>query len=132
LAFARASTRRETADVNVGRRQSLASGLGERQGRQRDSETSQNQMEPSFASPAVHKLGPDDVQSFKALRAEVCVASEFMGDVWIVPKYSTADREEISIEHLATLTEICEMFPGAKVVAHRSLQMKAAGAEPSD
>jgi hypothetical protein len=66
--------------------------------------------------PLVRDLTADEVASFKALGAEVCLASDAIGEVWIVPKYTGQERNEISVEHAATLAAICAAFPGAKVV----------------
>jgi hypothetical protein len=67
--------------------------------------------------PLVRDLTADEVASFKALGAEVCLASDAIGEVWIVPEYTNQDRGEISVEHAATLAAICSAFPGAKVVS---------------
>ncbi len=64
----------------------------------------------------VRGLTDDDIASFKALGVEVCVASDAVGELWIVPEYSGSPRKEISVEHAATLVAICQAFPGAKVV----------------
>ena len=65
----------------------------------------------------VRNLTDEDIASFKALRAEVCMRSEDVGEIWLVPEYTGADRLEISVEHAATLTAICSAFPGARVVS---------------
>ncbi len=72
---------------------------------------------PPVEVPVVRNLTDEDIASFKALRAEVCMRSEDVGEIWLVPEYTGADRLEISVEHAATLTAICSAFPGAKVVS---------------
>jgi hypothetical protein len=67
--------------------------------------------------PLVRNVTDEEIASFKALGAAVCIRSAAMGDVWLVPEYTGADRAELSVEHSATLTAICAAFPGAKVVA---------------
>lgn len=71
--------------------------------------------------PLVRNVTDEEVASFKALGVEVCIQSEALGPIWLVPKYTGAsNRVELSIEHSVTLTAICSAFPGAKVVAmHR-------------
>jgi len=59
----------------------------------------------------------DDVESFKALGVEVCLRSEEIGEVWIVPDYRDSSRKELSIEHAATLCLVVGAFPGSKVIA---------------
>jgi hypothetical protein len=68
--------------------------------------------------PIVRNLSDEEIRSFRALGVEVCVASEALGEIWIVPAYTGATRKEISVEHAATLTAICAAFPGAKVVQY--------------
>ena len=67
--------------------------------------------------PIVRNLTDEEIASFKALRAEVCLRSEDVGEVWLVPEYTGAERKEISVEHASTLAAICAAFPGAKVVS---------------
>lgn len=67
--------------------------------------------------PLVRNVTDEEIASFKALGAEVCIRTEALGDVHLVPIYTDLERIEISIEHSITLTAICAAFPGAKVVA---------------
>lgn len=73
-------------------------------------------LEPAPEPPLVRNVTDEEIASFKALGVEVCIASETLGDVWIVPEYTGADRREFTVQHAATLTAICAAFPGAKVV----------------
>ena len=75
-------------------------------------------LEPTPEPPLVRNVTDEEIESFKALGVEVCVATEAMGDIWIVPEYTGADRREITVQHAATLTAICAAFPGAKVVQY--------------
>jgi len=67
--------------------------------------------------PLVRNVTDEEIASFRALGAEVCIRSEEVGEVWVVPEYTGADRAELSVEHSITLATICAAFPGAKVVA---------------
>ncbi|MCP4677613.1 MAG: hypothetical protein GY854_19280 [Deltaproteobacteria bacterium] len=69
------------------------------------------------AAPVVRNISDEEIASFKALGAEVCLETENIGEIWIVPKYTERSRKEISIEHAATLAAVCGAFPGAKVKA---------------
>ena len=69
----------------------------------------------------VRNLTDEDIASFKALGVEVCLASEEIGEVWIVPEYSEQERRELRIDHAATLTAVCAAFPGAKVTSFEKL-----------
>lgn len=71
----------------------------------------------------------DDIDSFKALGVEVCLRSEEIGDVWIVPAYTNQPRRELSIEHAATLCLVVGAFPGSKVVAFEKRRSAAAPEE---
>ncbi len=65
--------------------------------------------------PIVRNVTDEEIASFRALNATVCIRSEDVGDVWLVPEYTDKDRFELRIDHAATLTAICAAFPGAKV-----------------
>ena len=67
--------------------------------------------------PLARTLSDADIASFKALGVEVRLASEDLGDVWLVPAYTGADRQELSVEHAALLATICSALPGAHVTA---------------
>ena len=69
--------------------------------------------------PLIRNVTDEEIASFKALGSEVCIRSEEVGEVWVVPEYTGADRAELSVEHSITLTTICASFPGAKVVEIR-------------
>ena len=69
----------------------------------------------------VRNLTDEDIASFKALGVEVCLASEEIGEVWIVPEYTEQQRRELRIDHAATLTAVCAAFPGAKVTSFEKL-----------
>lgn len=62
-------------------------------------------------------LTTEDIESFKALRVEVCMRSEAFGEVWLVPDYTGGDRKEITPEHAATICRVLEAFPGSQVVS---------------
>jgi len=62
-------------------------------------------------------LTTEDIESFKALGVEVCIRSEDYGDLWLVPAYTGQPRKEITPEHLATIAQVLDVFPGSRVVA---------------
>ncbi|MCC7536614.1 MAG: hypothetical protein IT379_10395 [Deltaproteobacteria bacterium] len=70
---------------------------------------------PVTPTPIVHTLRDEDIASFKALGAEVCLASDDLGEVWLVPAYTGQDRLELSVEHAALLAAVGAVFPGARV-----------------
>lgn len=72
-------------------------------------------------APLVRNLTDEDIASFKALGVEVCIASEELGEVWLVPEYTGQDRRELRIDHAATLTAVCATFPGATVTSFEKL-----------
>jgi hypothetical protein len=77
----------------------------------------QPRLPPSDPPPPIYSLKPDAIASFKELGVEVCLASDDIGEVWIVPEYTHRNRKELSIDHAATLAALCAAFPGAKVSA---------------
>ena len=60
-----------------------------------------------------------DVASFKAMGLEVCLESETLGQVWIVPEYTKAVRTELKVEHALLLATVGSVFPDARVTALR-------------
>lgn len=72
---------------------------------------------PANRPPVVRNVTDAEVASFKALGVEVCIRSDALGPVWLVPEYTDTGRTELSVEHSVLLTAICAAFPGAKVVA---------------
>lgn len=70
---------------------------------------------PRPDAPLVRTVTDEEIASFRALGGSVCIATEHVGEVWLVPEYTKKDRFELSIDHAATLTAICAAFPGAKV-----------------
>ena len=72
---------------------------------------------PVTDAPLVRNLNDEEIASFKALGVEVCIKSEDVGEIWLVPEYTGQERKEISVEHAATLSAVCAAFPGAKVAS---------------
>ena len=67
--------------------------------------------------PIVRTLADVDIASFKALGLEVRLATEDVGDVWIVPAYTGADRHELSVDHAALIAAVASAFSGARVTS---------------
>lgn len=83
-------------------------------------------VEPAPSEPGVsaeslltRNLSDEEIASFKSLGAEVCVNSPDIGEIWLVPEYTGEDRNEISIEHAATLSVLCAVFPEARIKEYK-------------
>ncbi len=85
---------------------------------------------PPVEAPLIRNLTDEEIASFKELGAEVCLASDDVGELWLVPKYTYKERQELSIDHAATLTAICAAFPGAKVTAFEKAPPKTTNEKP--
>jgi hypothetical protein len=59
-------------------------------------------------------LRPEAVASLAARGVEVCLPSPTLGDIWLVPAYTEADRREMTFKHAAALATIVHAFPGAQ------------------
>ncbi len=59
-------------------------------------------------------LTQDDVDRFKADGIEVLLES-VGGDIWLVPELTGADRQEMTVEHLATVVHVAGVLPGARL-----------------
>jgi len=84
------------------------------------------------ASPPRRGLTTEDVESFKALGVEVCIHSDGYGDLWLVPAYTGQPRKEITLEHLATIARVLDVFPGSRVVAFEKKPRTPAVATTAD
>lgn len=61
----------------------------------------------------------EEIQSWKALRVEICMYIKPKELFWLVAEYTNKDRAEISIDDFvkqeATIRQVLEAFPGAKI-----------------
>lgn len=75
---------------------------------------------PPPARPAAPAAGPqaldESLASFRERGLEVRLATE-LGEVWIVPAYTGADRTELLVEHAALIATVASALPGARVTA---------------
>ncbi len=69
--------------------------------------------------PVVRNVTDEDIASFKVLGVEVCLSSPELGEVWLVPAYTSSDRRELTAEHAALITAACSAFPGSRVVSFK-------------
>jgi hypothetical protein len=69
--------------------------------------------------PVVRNVTDEEIDAFKKLGVEVCLATEHCGDVWIVPTSTGKDRNELTIEQACTLAALCGAFPGSKVTSFK-------------
>lgn len=78
---------------------------------------------PAVHQPTVPRWGltTQNIESFRALKAEVCLWSQANGDLWLVPAYTGQPRKEITSDHLATIAQVLDAFPGSRVVAFEKL-----------
>lgn len=68
-------------------------------------------------APATPAVTATALASFQALGAEVRVESHELGELWLVPAYTGADRQELSLEHAALLATLCSALPSARITA---------------
>lgn len=71
-------------------------------------------------------LKPEEIESWKALKVQVCMTSPTLGEVWLVPAYTplVSERKELSIDDFAKLQPWLEAFPGAKITEFKMLTEK--------
>ena len=70
----------------------------------------------SAATRHLDRLPTDlELAAWKRLRVEVCMHSPRLGRVWLVPRYTTDDRDEISIDDAMTMLRVLTAFPGSRV-----------------
>ncbi|MFI5297495.1 MAG: hypothetical protein ACHREM_05300 [Polyangiales bacterium] len=73
----------------------------------------------SATTTRAHAPSDADVAAFKDRDLEVLVATDTLGEIAIVPAYTSADRLELTIAHAALIASVCAAFPGAHVTAIR-------------
>lgn len=56
-----------------------------------------------------------EIAEFRRLGVEVRMRSSPVGEFWLVPAYTGADRHEITFEDAGKLAMVMEMFPGSEV-----------------
>jgi hypothetical protein len=74
--------------------------------------------DPAAPRPLPPGLTEADVESFVALRTEVCVTGP-MGDVWIVPELKDPSRIEMTARHAATVAWFVHTFGTQVAEVHR-------------
>ena len=84
--------------------------------------------EPSLLPPVSLPVEPlpdrpgmttEDIETFKQLGVEVQLTSDEFGDFFLVPEYTSKDRNELTPEHAATIARTLEVFPGSRVTAFK-------------
>jgi hypothetical protein len=75
------------------------------------------ESQPAGAITPRVAIPQDALDSFRALGVELCIRSEELGEVWLVPGYTGQARKEITHEHAATLRLLLEAFPGGRIAA---------------
>lgn len=71
----------------------------------------------SVASNPIPGFSPNEIVRFRKRSIEVCIESEKLGDVWIVPAHTQAQRTEIMPEDLATIARVLDTFPGSELIS---------------
>jgi hypothetical protein len=83
------------------------------------------ESQPAAALTARVAIPQDALDSFMTLGVELCIRSEELGEVWLVPGYTGQARKEITPEHAATLRLLLEAFPGGRIVRFERLSKAA-------
>jgi len=78
------------------------------------------------AIPVFRNITDEEIESFKKLNVEVCLKSDDLGEIWLVAQYSESNRNEISIEHAATLAVLCGAFEGTRVTRFKKIKERSA------
>lgn len=63
----------------------------------------------------VRVLTQEQIESWRDLNTEICIESQSIGRLWIVPSYTGQERNEISIDDTAALLRMLTAFPGSRV-----------------
>jgi hypothetical protein len=71
----------------------------------------------ALAAPAPPAVNATALASFQTLGVEVRLESDDLGELWLVPAYTGADRQELSFEHAALIATLCVAMPSARMTA---------------
>jgi hypothetical protein len=72
---------------------------------------------PPFA--AAKEIDPLRIAELEALTPEIHLVSPDLGDIYLVKVHSSATRTELTFREAATLRQLVDQFPGARVVQLR-------------
>jgi hypothetical protein len=85
---------------------------------------------PATAMLASTSVTAADIASFRALGVQICFQSDELGEIWLVPSYTSEARNEITPEHAATIGLVLAAFPGARVTSFQSASSAIEGSSP--
>lgn len=80
--------------------------------------------------PTVVLARPITVEQIAALESRgvaLCLRSESVGELWLVPSYTGAARNEMTFRDAATIATMCVVFPGAEVAKFERLDGGSSG-----
>jgi len=85
---------------------------------------------PAQASESAPFVCPKEIDPFRiaeleALTSEIHLVSPELGDVFLVRRHTGASRHELTYHEAATLRQLVDQFPGARVVALQPAQPPA-------
>jgi hypothetical protein len=73
------------------------------------------QSAPSLARPVTE----DQIRALEERGIELCVRTDAVGELWLVPSYTGVERNEMTFRDAATVAAMCAVFPGAEVSQFR-------------
>jgi hypothetical protein len=69
------------------------------------------QTAPAFTRPITER----QIKALEERGIELCVRSDAVGELWLVPAYTGAERNEMTFRDAASIAALCAVFPGAEV-----------------
>jgi len=66
---------------------------------------------PAFTRP----ITEEQIKALEERGVELCLRTEAAGELWLVPAYTAAGRNEMTFRDAAAIAAMCAVFPGAEV-----------------
>jgi len=76
---------------------------------------------PSLARP----ITEDQIKALEALGIELCVRTDAVVELWLVPAQTGAPRNEMTFRDAAAVAAMCAVFPGAEVTQFRRVPTRS-------
>jgi len=71
--------------------------------------------------PFTRPITEEQIKALEERGVELCFRTEAVSELWLVPRYTRTERNEMTYRDAATIASMCAVFPGAEVTRfHRT------------
>jgi len=65
--------------------------------------------------PFARPITEEQIKALEERGVQLCVRTDAVSELWLVPAYTGAERSEMTFRDAATIAAVCAVFPGAEV-----------------